>query len=181
MINYLQLLNTQQDKDKFTSLYNIYFQPLYTTALEMLKDHAASEDIVHETFLILIDNIDKVNEQESMKTWNYLVTIVRRLCIDSLRRQKKTIFYDMETEDDWTISDDDIEAEFIGKEMTELVKHLIQQMDYPYKQILLLQYYNKMKGKDIAKTLDLKPENVRQIAKRARTQLKKLLKERGYI
>ena len=68
LVNYLQLLNTQQDKDKFTSLYNIYFQPLYTTALEMLKDHAASEDIVHETFLILIDNIDKVNEQESMKT-----------------------------------------------------------------------------------------------------------------
>lgn len=181
MINYLQLLNTQQDKDKFASLYKIYFQPLYNAALEMLKDHAASEDVVHETFLILIDNIDNVDEQESLKTWNYLVTIVRRLCIDSLRRQKKTIFYDMETNDDWTISDDDIEAEFIGKETTELVKTLIQQMDYPYKQILLLQYYNKMKGRDIAKTLNLKPENVRQIAKRARMQLKKLLEKRGYI
>ena len=181
MINYLQLLNTQQDKDKFVILYQRYFQPLYSTASEILKDHAASEDVVHETFLILIDHIDKVDEQASMKTWNYLATIVRRLCIDSLRRQKKTIFYDMETNDDWTISDDDIEAEFIGKETTELVKTLIQQMDYPYKQILLLQYYNKMKGRDIAKTLNLKPENVRQIAKRARMQLKKLLEKRGYI
>ena len=81
MINYLQLLNTQQDKDKFASLYKIYFQPLYNAALEMLKDHAASEDVVHETFLILIDNIDNVDEQESLKTWNYLVIIVRRLCI----------------------------------------------------------------------------------------------------
>ncbi len=65
--------------------------------------------------------------------------------------------------------------------MTEQVKNLIQQMDYPYKQVLLLQYYNKMKGGDIAETLDLKPETVRTIAKRGREQLKKQLKERGYI
>ena len=147
----------------------------------MLKDHAASEDVVHETFLILIDHIDKVDEQESMKTWNYLATIVRRLCIDSLRKQKKTILRDMESESAWAVSNDDIESDFIGKEMTEQVKNLIQQMDYPYKQVLLLQYYNKMKGRDIAETLDLKPENVRQITKRAREQLKKQLKERGYI
>ena len=181
MINYLQLLNTQQEKDRFVLLYKRYFQPLYSTAIEMLKDHAASEDIVQETFLILIDNINKVDERNSMKTWNYLVAIVRRLCIDSLRKQKKTILYDMDTDDDWMISHDNIEAEFIGKEATELVKHLIQQMDYPYKQVLLLQYYNKMKSRDIAETLHLKPENVRQIAKRARVQLKKLLEERGYI
>lgn len=136
---------------------------------------------MHETFLILIDHIDKVDEQESMKTWNYLATIVRRLCIDSLRKQKKTILRDMESESAWAVSNDDIESDFIGKEMTEQVKNLIQQMDYPYKQVLLLQYYNKMKGRDIAETLDLKPENVRQITKRAREQLKKQLKERGYI
>ena len=136
---------------------------------------------MHETFLILIDHIDKVDEQESMKTWNYLATIVRRLCIDSLRKQKKTILHDMESENAWAVSDDDIESDFIGKEMTEQVKSLIQQMDYPYQQVLLLQYYNKMKGRDIAETLDLKPENVRQIAKRGREQLKKQLRERGYI
>ena len=181
MIHYLQLLNTQQEKDRFVSLYQRYFQPLYSTAFEILKDHAASEDIVHETFLILIDNINKVDEQSPMKTWNYLVTIVRHLCIDSLRKQKKTILYDMGTDNNWMIANDDIEAAFIGKEASELVKHLIQQMDYPYRQVLLLQYYNKMKSKDIAQTLNLKPDNVRQIAKRARAQLKKLLEERGYI
>lgn len=181
MINYLQLLNTQQEKDRFVLLYQKYFQSLYYTAYEMLKDHAASEDIVHETFLRLIDNIDKVDEQEPLKTWNYLATIVRHLCIDSIRKQKKTILHDMETADNWFVSDDDIEAAYIGKEATELVKHLIEQMDYPYKQVLLLQYYNKMKSRDIAKTLDLKPENVRQIARRARIQLKELLKGRGYI
>lgn len=181
MIHYLQLLNTQQEKDRFVSLYQRYFQPLYSTAFEILKDHAASEDIVHETFLILIDNINKVDEQNPMKTWNYLATIVRHLCIDSLRKQKKTILYDMGTDNNWMIANDDIEAAFIGKEASELVKHLIQQMDYPYRQVLLLQYYNKMKGKDIAQTLNLKPDNVRQISKRARAQLKKLLEERGYI
>ena len=178
MINYLQLLNTQQEKDRFISLYETYFQSLYHTAFGILKDHAASEDIVHETFLRLIDNIDKVDEQEPMKTWNYLATIVRHLCIDSIRKQKKTILHDMETDDVWFVSGDDIEDAYIGKEASELVKHLIQQMDYPYQQVLLLQYYNKMKSRDIAKTLDLKPENVRQIARR---QLKERLKERGYI
>ncbi len=133
MIHYLQLLNTQQDKDKFVILYQRYFQPLYSTAFEILKDHAASEDVVHETFLILIDHIDKVDEQASMKTWNYLATIVRRLCIDSLRKQKKTILRDMESESAWAVSNDDIESDFIGKEMTEQVKNLIQQLDHKRK------------------------------------------------
>lgn len=79
------------------------------------------------------------------------------------------------------VPEENIEAEFIGKEMTEVVKNLIEQMEYPYKQVVLLQYYNKMKGRDIAETLHLKPENVRQIAKRAREQLKKQLKELGYM
>ncbi len=181
MINYLQLLNTQQEKDAFTALYDMYWRPLYNAAFEMIKSSAVAEDIVHETFLILIDNMDKVSRQEPLKTWNYLVTILRRLCIDMLRKQKKTILHDMESEDGWIASDDDIESDFIGKEMAELVRDLINQMDYPYKQVILLQYYNKMKGRDIAKTLNLKPENVRQIAKRARAWLRKQLKERGYI
>ncbi len=181
MINYLQLLNTQQEKDKFVTLYEMYSQPLYRAAFEMMKDHAASEDVVHETFLTLIDNMDKVMDREPMKNWNYLVTILRHRCIDVLRRQKKTMLHNMEGENTWNVSEENIEAEFIGKEMTEVVKNLIEQMEYPYKQMVLLQYYNKMKGRDIAETLHLKPENVRQIAKRAREQLKKQLKELGYM
>ena len=33
MINYLQLLNTQQEKDKFVTLYEMYSQPLYRALL----------------------------------------------------------------------------------------------------------------------------------------------------
>ena len=67
------------------------------------------------------------------------------------------------------------------KEKAELLKESILQMDYPYRQVTLLQYYNEMSSREIAETLGLSPDNVRQIARRAREQLKKKLTETGYF
>lgn len=79
MINYIQLLDTAEERDFFVSLYEMYSQPLYRAALAILKDSAAAEDMVQETFLTLIDHIDRVTHRNPVKTWNYLLTILRHL------------------------------------------------------------------------------------------------------
>ena len=51
MITYLQLLDTQQEKTVFAVLYEKYHWQLYNRAMHLVKDSAAAEDLVHETFL----------------------------------------------------------------------------------------------------------------------------------
>lgn len=180
MINYLQLLNTQKEKDLFVSLYEMYSQPLYRAALSILKDNAAAEDMVHETFLTLINYIDRVTDKDPVRAWNYLLAILRHLCFDARTERKTELPHDMETDFAWTVSDIDIEKDYIGQELGELLQDLILELDYPHQDVLFLQYYYDMNSREIGEALHLKPENVRQIARRAREQLKKKLAERGY-
>ena len=109
MINYLQLLNTQKEKNLFVSLYEMYSQPLYRAALSILKDNAAAEDMVHETFLTLINYIDRVTDKEPVRAWNYLLAILRHPCFVAPTERKTELPHDMVTDFAMTASDIDIE------------------------------------------------------------------------
>lgn len=69
---------------------------------------------------------------------------------------------------------------FIKKDIMQFLAYLVENLKYPYKEVICLQYYNKMNSKEIGKILEMTPENVRKIASRARNQLKNTLLEKGY-
>lgn len=87
----------------------------------------------------------------------------------------------METDHARTASDADIENDYMKQELGALLRDLILEMDYPYQDVIFLQYFHNMNSREIGDALHLKPENVRQIARRAREQLRKKLTERGYV
>ena len=43
-----------------------------TGAMHLVKDSAAAEDLVHETFLTVTKNMDKIIGADYMKNWGYL-------------------------------------------------------------------------------------------------------------
>ena len=69
MITYLQLLDTPQEKKAFTVLYEKYHRQLYNRAIHLMKDSAAAEDLVHDTFLRVTKNMDKIMEADHLKNW----------------------------------------------------------------------------------------------------------------
>ena len=78
MLIFLQALTTEDDKEKFEKLYRQYKYSMYKISWNILKNEKDAEDIVHESFWAIIENFDKINDVYSKKTWNYIVTIVRR-------------------------------------------------------------------------------------------------------
>ena len=180
MITYLRLLETPQDKEVFATLYETCYRQLYNRAFSLMKDPASAEDLVHETFLTVARNMDRINKENVLQNWNYLQTILQNLCFNALKKQKKVICHNMEAVGTWTVSEEDMETDYIGKEMADTLKELIWQLKYPYRQVICLQYYNNMSSAEIAKTLQLTRENVRQISRRAREQLRVKLEKMGY-
>lgn len=89
MITYLQLLDTQQEKKAFTVLYEKYHQQLYNRAMHLMKDSAAAEDLVHDTFLRVTKNMDKIMEADHLKNWGYLLTILQHLAFTEMKKRKK--------------------------------------------------------------------------------------------
>ncbi|MVB10008.1 hypothetical protein CAFE_06790 [Caprobacter fermentans] len=72
LIFFLSMLETDEDKNKFTLLYEKYRKLLFYVANQILKDDYLSEDAVHQTFLKIIDNLEKISEVDCHKTKSYL-------------------------------------------------------------------------------------------------------------
>ena len=85
MLIYLQMLDTVEARDKFTSIYLIYRDTLYYTAMSILHNQEDAEDAVHQSFLAILQNIDKFPVVESDSVKAYYMTITVHKAIDIIR------------------------------------------------------------------------------------------------
>lgn len=88
MIIFLNMLDNEEDRDKFVRIYEKYRYFLWYLANERLQDPYLAEDAVQETFLALTRHMDKTAEVDSAATRNFLATIVKSKAIDLIRRRK---------------------------------------------------------------------------------------------
>ena len=98
MYQYLLLLDTDQERDFFQMLYDRYKNDMYYTAYRILQNRADAEDIVHETFLTLTENLVKIMGDPPQKNRNYILTIVKNKCYNLYKKKKREIDADMEQE-----------------------------------------------------------------------------------
>lgn len=166
----------KEPKDKFEELYRRYRNMMYWTAYSLLKDTYEAESIVQDAFLLLSGKMDRIEEVESARTSAYLKVIVEHLSVNYLKRKKKVLLLE------------EVRGECVRDEKGDpgqrdeerALREALEELPYPYYQVLVLQYYLEYSGKEIAETLKKTPANIRQIAKRARKKLKKRMEEKGY-
>ena len=178
----------EEDEETLELLYRTYKNKMFYTALKLLEDASETENIVHDTFLILAEHLEQIGDVRNKKTWNYIVTILKNRCFDWMRKQKHYQYADDKEnfnieemlEKPENIFKNHLEAEVIAGEEQEILTKLIMNLKYPYKEVLYLQYYNELGSKEIGEILSMKPDNVRKIASRARKILKEKMIEMGY-
>lgn len=73
MLAYLTLLDTQEGVSKFEQLYKTYKNRMYYIANSILKDSYLAEDAVHNAFLRIINNLEKIEDVDSHKPPYYFV------------------------------------------------------------------------------------------------------------
>lgn len=68
MIIYLQTIDDSSDKVKFERLYLHYQAFMYRIAYHILKNKQDAEDAVHNAFLSIAKNIEKIEDPISRRT-----------------------------------------------------------------------------------------------------------------
>ncbi len=86
MLLFLNILDTEEEKDKFVRVYESYRYMMWYSANEILKDKDLAEDAVQEAFLALTRHLDKVDEDNTGRTKKFLRTIVKINAIDIIRK-----------------------------------------------------------------------------------------------
>lgn len=170
MFIYLNMIQSEEDKVKFEEIYTTYRQTMLYVSNRIVRDQYLAEDIVHQAFLKIIDNLDKINEINCHKTKGYIVVIVQNLSIDYYRKRK------IEN----NISLDEIEKCIENIEQKDILitndlEEAISNLPVIYSNILILRFIYGCSYTDIAKVLKTSEVNVRQRIYRSKKKLKESL------
>ena len=173
MLIYLSLLDSEEEISKFELIYSTYKKQMYYTANNILKDSHLAEDAVHNAFLRIINNLEKIEDINSHKTKGLIVIVVKNVSIDIYRKNKK--------ERDNTIFIDDLDDingyDEINKNDIGDLEIAISKLPENYKQVFLLKFSHELTDNEISEILDIKPDNVRKRISRGREKLKNILKK----
>lgn len=168
---------TEDDRDKFTYIYEQYKRLLLHKAYGILHDYMLAEDAASEAFLRIYKNLDKIDDPKSNKCIAFIVTIVKNVSLTLLKRRAQQT-----TEELFDNQQDSFELEsFVVSELSsQEIYGLLEQLGEEYKNVFLLKYAHDLSNKEIGATLDISPNHVGVLLHRAKKKLSDILRERGY-
>jgi len=175
---YLAAIETQEDRDLFTALYEEYRGFMYHIANEILEDHHAAENAVHDAFIRVIENLEKFNLKSCHKTRGLFGIVVDGLAKDEYRRRKKLSPLDDLAEDAMPSSETADEC-VLAQGQYESLKGHIRQLDTIYSDTLLLRHEYGFSIKEVAELTGVSEETARQRIHRAKRKLRTILEREG--
>lgn len=172
---YLAMLDSPEEESKFEELYNRFKPTLITAAHQILKDMELSEDAVHDAFLSLARNMNKISGKNCIQIRNYLIIIVRNASYRIYNKRKKEVCIE-EFEDN--IPDlQNIEIDTEDNAAQQKLMGLIKTLDGKYADVLILKYFYDLPDREIARSLGISLENAKIRLHRGKAMIKNKLSE----
>ena len=164
---FLSMLDSEEDRDKFTRLYEKYRYFLWYLANERLNDAHIAEDAVQEAVCAAYSHLDRLREPEKFKSW--LLRILVNECYDLCRRQRRTVDFDQA-------------AEYLTTPEPDLAEHLtlwdaVLQLPEPMRAAVTLFYYEDCSVAETAQILKISQGAVKTRLSRARDRLRQTFTE----
>lgn len=172
MLVYLQMIETPEDKAKFEVLYLEYRGLLYHIADQILHNKQDAEDAVHNAFVTIAENMQKVDAPVCPKTKSYIVTIIESRAIDMYRRKQR------HSEVSFEEATAGMQVEYEGP--NELAK-CIAKLPARYRHVLALKHQHGFTNREVAKILSISEANVIKLDQRAKARLRELCVEEGIL
>lgn len=158
------MIEDEPSRGKFEALYLRCKDSMFYAAHRILQNEVDAEDAVHEAFMSILNNLEKISDVESPKTRAYCVIITERKAIDLIRSRKKTV----------ALEDNEPGLE-ISVPGGGALAAAMAKLPPRYREVLLLRYYVGYHTKELADILDLKKYAVEKLLWRAKARLKELL------
>lgn len=169
MLIYLQMIESESDRSKFVQLYERYRGLMFHVANQIVHSETDAEDSVHEAFLAILKNLNKISDVECPKTRAYIAIIVERKAIDILRARSKVV--------PW--NEEDAPCGVTIPPPGGALADALAKLSAQYREVLLLRYYHGYSVREIARVLQMRPSAVQKRIQRARDALQIQLEEEG--
>ena len=171
LLMFLSLLGSDEDRKKFTELYEEYHELIESVAIKILRDQHAAEDAVQNTYKQIIDHFEKIYEVPCEKLRYWIISIVKNEALMILRKEKRVV-----TLEDWTIVEQAAEDVSGYNDLVALFRELPE----TYRAVLEMKFLLEYSSKEIAKHLNLSVGAVDTRISRGRELLKTIVEREGY-
>lgn len=174
-------------EDAYGELLRRFQRPVHKMIYHMVHDHALAEDLTQETFVRLLDELDKYRPELKLSSW--IFKIANNATIDQLRRRELDTL-SLEGAPQAT-SPEQVEAtalqirhsgespleEVEARELGGQIERAIAQLRPEYQSCIILRHVEGRPYEEIADILDLPLGTVKTYIHRARNELKDILGE----
>ena len=157
------------NKEQFGLLVEKYQNSLFTFIFYSVKDEGAAKDILQETFIKALKEIDKYKEEGKFKAW--LWTIARNKVMDFYRKANKIVPLEEET----IKQDDETSKKAFSTIEFSHIENIIEDLPPEQKEVVLMRQY--LSFKEIADILDCPLGTVLARLNRAIKKIQKSLGE----
>jgi RNA polymerase sigma-70 factor (ECF subfamily) len=167
------------DRRAQEALVRLYEARIYGHVLRLVKNTEDARDILQETMVKALTQLDQFNPAHSFAGWLYRIATNKAL--DFLRRRRiefRTFTYEedmpIETVANGSVPGDEAIAEKLNWEMVETC---MEKLDSRYKAVLFLRYKDGLAYREIAEALDIPMGTVKVLLHRGRNELKRLVRK----
>ena len=163
------------DYDAFTLLYNKYIRPLTQYGLKFTPDLCAVEDCLHDVFVWLWTNRQKLNIHSSVKS--YLFKSVRTTMLHWLQKQNRLQSLSTGDQQSYTFELQlTPETLFLHNEQQRQIRQQIEAvlltLTAKQKEVIYLRFYEGLNFDDIAQNMNLSVKACYKLMGRAITVLR---------
>lgn len=169
----------RKDPKAQRSLYDEYAPKLLGLCMRYTHSRDEAQDLLHDGFIKIFESIGTLSNPQVLEVW--MQRIMSHLCIDYLTRDKQLRYTDLNSMEEYLSTEEDDSDEmandYNGLSMEQIV-NAIQSLPSHYQLIFNLCGVEERSTKEVAEMLHLSENNIRQILLRARSSLKKKLRNR---
>ncbi|MCI1965986.1 MAG: sigma-70 family RNA polymerase sigma factor [Oscillospiraceae bacterium] len=179
MLPCIMAIENEKERQTMEQLYQKNYKLMIYIAKGILKDQSKAEDAVSQAFIKIIEKFQKFSFENCNKSKALVVILVKHICYNMLRQESchpEVLLEEAEFQGDWF----DMPCEHLLTEETyQTLLTELERMGENFRIVLELKYVYNYSHQEIARLLDISPENARVRLHRAKTALVKALNERG--
>lgn len=158
----------------FETLVDRHQQWLVRLLTHLLGNQSDAEDIAQDAFVRAFLAIDSCADGARFRGW--LRVIARRLAFNHRREARTRARYEEQSGGATTIDGEALPGQLEGR---DLLKQVLAELPYPYREIMVLRFVEELPLKDIADVLEIGESAAKMRLTRARAEFQRLYEKRG--
>lgn len=171
-------IGNEDDRAFMVRLYVDYRWLMYKVALSVVREPQLAEDMVSQTLCEMIDNLEKIRAVDCCKLRGYIVSFVRNVSVDFVRkRDRQGKYFFLTGEEAEVAAEDSVDENLIRMAEIDALKRGLARLSENDRLLLTMKYFDGLSDEEIAARLGVAKASVRTYLMRARNRLCQRLKE----